>query len=252
MTLLRVNVGGLDFFGDRGPYAIAKEGFTGWDDNEYRSTTEARVNSHGNYPTTSYRDAKTVNLNGYILGGSADQLNHRMDLFTQVLIEGQVGKISVERPWGLRWANCQVTSRKTTEVGGLNRATFSLAVRIDDPRRFGNTERFSTPVGTPKDVYQRGTAEAHPLITVTGSMPGGYEIILGPKTIVVTRGIASGQTHTIDTRTGILRSNGSVVVGGLGLTELFTVKPGLAQNLYSLPRTSGSGTVHLDVTETFS
>lgn len=251
MTLLRVNVGGLDFFGHQGPYAIGKEGFTGWDDQEYRSASEARANAHGNYPERSYREAKTVNLNGFILANRPDQLNHFMDRFNGILAEGRSEKLTVARPWGARWAPASVVSRKTVEVGGMPRATFSLALSLESPERFGAMEPFSGPIGTAFDVYQRGVLEAWPMLTITGSMPGGYEITLGGHLLEITKGIASGQTHTIDTKTGILRSNGAVVVGGLGITELFTVKPGLAQSIYSLPRTTGSGTLKVEVTDTY-
>jgi len=251
VTLLRVNVGGIDFFGHQGPFAIGKEGFTGWDDQEYRSASEARVNAHGNYPERSYREAKTVNLNGFIIANGSEQLNHYMDLFNGILAEGRSEKLTVDRPWGARWAPASVVSRKTVEVGGLPRATFALSLRLESTERFGQIETFSGGIGTAFDVFQRGVVETWPMLTVTGSMPGGYEISLGGQLLEITKGIATGQTHTIDTKTGILRSNGSVVVGGLGITELFTVKPGLAQSIYSAPRTTGTGTLKVEVTDTY-
>lgn len=253
MTLLRVSVGGLDFFGHRGPYAIGKDGFTGWDDQDYRSDSAARPNSHGNYPAPAYREPKTVNLNGHVVAGSPDQLNHLMDRFNGILANGDPGPITVERPWGSRWAPAAtIVSRKAVEVGGLNRGTFALVLRLDDPQKLGEKRAFSGAVGTAFDVYQRGTAPAWSIITVTGSMPNGYEISLGAQLIQVTQAVVSGRPHTIDTRTGILRVNGAVVTGGLGIAELFRVDPGLPQSVYTLAPFSGTGTVRFDVTDTYT
>lgn len=252
MTLLRVNVGGLDFFGHRGPYAIGKDGFTGWDDQDYRADIVARPNAHGNYGSPSYREAKTVNLSGHIVAAGAAPLNQLIDRFNGILAEGGTEQITVQRPWGARWApSACIVSRKAMEVGGLNRGTFALVLRLDDPQRFGESYAPSTTADAPLDVFHRGNADAWPVIMVTGSMPGGYELMIDGRLLEVLSPLVSGQPHVINTRTRRITVGGSRTYGAFGISEPLHIVPGLVQNFYALPKTSGSATFKVAYYDTY-
>lgn len=243
MTLLRVNVGGLDFFGHRGPFGIGKDGFTGWDDQDYRADSTARPNSHGNYPAPAYREPKTVTLNGHIIASGADQLNHYMDLFNGISAEGESEKLTVQRPWGARWAPvASVVSRKALEIGGLNRGTFSLALRIDDPCKYGDQQVETATTAASTYLRNRGNALAWPVVTVTGSMPLGYAVNIGGVKVDVLADLVSGAPHVIDMKKRRLRVNGVWVYGRLEAASFPAVRPGLRQSFSLTPFESGSGT----------
>lgn len=253
MTLLRVNVGGLDFFGHRGPFAIGKDGFTGWDDQTYRKDSTARPNSHGNFPAPSYREAKTVNLNGHIIADGADQLNHFMDRFNGILTEGGTGKLTVQRPWGARWAPvASIVSRKALEVGGLTRGTFALVLQIDDPCKYGKRNSPVAKPGEPTYLVQRGNADAWAVITVAGSMPLGYTVKIGSTLIDVSAPLVSGAPHTIDMAMRRLKVGGAWEYQSLHATTFPPVKPGPRQSFSLTPFEGGTGSATAVFYDTYS
>lgn len=131
-----------------------------------------------------------------------------------------------------------------------NASRFQIRLKADDPRKFGEKRSVSTAVGVPADVFQYGTHPATPVATITGSLPAGYNLQLNGRLVSITKGLASGSTHTVDMRTGILRQNGAVVAGGFSYAELLKVDPGTPQNFY-WDAPSGSGTARLDFYDTY-
>lgn len=150
-----------------------------------------------------------------------------------------------------QWAWVKLAGSIRSKPATGNYLEWQINLKAIDPYKYGELRSFSAPTGVSFDVYHRGTVSAWPILTITGDMPDGYKVSLGGKSIEVSRPISAGQTHTIDTRTGLLRVNGSVVSGGVGDNDMFKIAPGEPQSINSLSLGSGSGTVQVNVRDTF-
>ncbi|NKG22202.1 hypothetical protein [Paeniglutamicibacter terrestris] len=142
-------------------------------------------------------------------------------------------------------------SEVDTEFLTENMLRFQIPLEAIDPFKYGEARSFSAAVGEGFDVYQRGTVPAIATVTVTGSLPGGYELLLGGRLVTVERAVTSGSPHVVDMRTGILRVGGAVDRGGIVYSELFKIAPGMPQNFYSVARTPGTGTVKVAFNDTY-
>src|SRR5690606_7429585 len=109
----------------------------------------------------------------------------------------------------------------------------------------------SVALGTSVSVFQRGTVPAWPVVTVTGSAPGGYAVSLGGRLVRVTAPLVSGSPHTLDMRTGILRAGGSRVYMGIAEAEYFAVPPGSPRTFVTSINTTGSATVSISLNDTY-
>lgn len=249
MPTKQVLIGGLALHGeDRAGQWVVEE-LEGWyEPPAPKGTTSERVNGHGEIDVPDYYGARTPTVSGILfhkgrgLAVSAmERLSANMSLEAKKLVVTDAGLS--------RWANAKLAGLDWTEV---TRGTMRFQARFKcvDPFKYGESRSFSAAVGSPVDVFHRGTVPAWPVVTVTGSMPEGYELTLGGQLVEVTKGLASGSTHTIDMRTGILRENGSRVYGSIGIAEYFMVKPGSRQSFYSVAA-SGSGTATVRFNDTY-
>lgn len=213
-----------------------------------KSNTEARALADGDYDAEVFYASRLVTVNGRLSAASPEMAFSASERLSSLL--RAPGMFAVDQFGMMRWGTARRGRIAPGKIKGRH-LPFQMELRFNDPYKYGKKVGFSGAVGTAFDVYQRGTTAAWPFITVTGSMPGGYEVMIGGQLIEVTQGIAAGQTHTIDTRTGILRVNGSVAINGLGIAELFQINPGLPQSIYSLPKSTGTGTLKVDITDTY-
>ena len=225
------------------------EKLTGWyDAPASKGDGGERPLADGDYEAQRFYGPRMVTIDGILfhkgrgqLISAREQLNVGASLNKQNLVVTDFGltRRLVVKALGVDWIE------KT-----LDASRFQIRLRSDDPRKFGESQRFSGSVGAPFDVYQRGTHPATPVATVTGSFASGYDWNLNGRLVSVTKSLTSGSTHTIDMRTGILRQNGAVVAGGFSYSELLKVNPGMAQSFYAVAA-SGSGTVRLDYYDTY-
>lgn len=213
---------------------------------------EARDTADGDYGADEFYGIREITLSGRLKAVNHDMAHEAEEWLKSMFLDGS-GIMRVHGHGPGQWATVKQNGiiRCRIEPGTDDRLVWQLPLKAEDPYKYGEKRTFSGTVGTPFNVHQRGFRRAWPFITVSGSMPGGYEITLGGNLIEVTRAVTTGNPHTIDTRTGILRVNGSVVTNGLGIAELFQVNPGLPQSAYSLPKTTGTGTVTFSVTDTY-
>ena len=249
MPTKQVLIGGFALHGeDRAGQWVVEE-LEGWyEPPAPKGSTSERVNGHGEIDVPDYYGARTPTVSGILFHkgrgvavSAMERLSAHMTLEAKKLVVTDAGLS--------RWANAKLAGLDWTEV---TRGTIRFQARFKcvDPFKYGASNSFSAAVGSPVDVFHRGTVPAWPVVTVTGSMPEGYELTLGGQLVEVTKGLASGSTHTIDMRTGILRENGSRVYGSIGIAEYFTVKPGSRQSFYSVAA-SGSGTATVRFNDTY-
>lgn len=255
MRDLRVNVAGLDFFGDAGPFLIGPEGFSGWDDGvEMRVDQQARPQAHGSIPLPGFQDSRVVQLSGNVLADSPAQLGYLKDRFLGLLNSGQTGRIQVSRPWGTRWADCQLTGQsRFTERGGRDSATFQLQVWCADPVKYGDTNTFAVPSGNSYvQLFHRGNTLSLPTLVIAGSMPGGYKIQSSSGAeYSVTRALVSGTPHTIDMRDGMLQIGSAYASVGVGVAGIWRISPGNNQSIRVIPISTGTATMTAYVTDSF-
>lgn len=225
----------------------------GWADSpDRKQKSEPRPLADGDYDSDEFFDVREITITGRLKAKSHEMAHEAENWLKAMLLNGSATMLvrghgpdqhaTVKLAGGIK---CKI------EPGTDDYMKWQIRLKANDPYKYGDKQSFSGAVGTAFDVYQRGTVPAWTFITATGSMPNGYEISLGTQLIQVTRAVTAGNPHTIDTRTGILRVNGVVVAGAMGIAELFQVQPGLPQSVYALAPVTGTGTFKFDVTDTY-
>lgn len=225
------------------------EKLTGWyEAPESKGGGEARPLSDGDFGGQSNYGPRMVTVDGVLFHRSRGELVTAMERFN-ALAKLTAQRLVVTDAGLSRFANVKSLGTSWTPHT-LDASRFQVRLKSDDSFKYGESHSLSGAVGTPFDVFQRGTFEATPVATVTGSFGSGYDLNLNGRLVTITKSLASGSTHTIDMRTGILRQNGTVVAGGFSYAELLKVKPGMPQNFYAVAP-SGSGNVRLDYYDTY-
>jgi len=255
---LTVRVDGLTFSGTRGPFAIGKDGFDGWDDGvTWRVPEVERPNAHGYYDLPSYMNPRTISITGYALAESSRELRFMRSRLVGLLAGGSTGRIQVSRDGWTEWADCKVATEGIAfdEVYGQNYANFMVQLWCPNPLKYGDVNTFTVPSGASYvTVFHRGNAVGYPSIVVSGSMPGGYVLqSTGGAEYRVTTPLTSGNPHTIDMATGLLVRGGLVVSGGVTRADLWRVQGGsTATNLRLQPITTGTGTATATLLDTYT
>lgn len=215
-----------------------------------KRNNESRTAGDGSFKTPVFYENRLITINGRLFSKNHEYL-HQAEGILNALGHRGGAKLLVEGHGPTQWATVDPRGNPELNIVTGTFLQFQIPLEAIDPFKYGESHSPSGSVGSAFDVFQRGTVEAFPVVTVSGSLPGGYELTLGGRLVSVTRAVTSGSPHTLDMRTGILRVGGSVARGGISYSELFSVKPGMAQSFYSLPITSGSGTVTLRYNDTF-
>lgn len=217
-----------------------------------KTRDEPRPRGDGGFVTPVEYGTRYITINGMVQSRSHDYLHEAEMRLNALAFRGGV-KMLVQGHGATQWATVQPRSGSEPEFDYVTDQLmrFQLPFEAIDPFKYGESYAPSGAIGSPFDVYHRGNVPAWPVITVSGSLPGGYEFSLGPRLVTVSRAVTSGSPHTVDMRTGILRVGGSVARGGIGYSELFAIQPGLPQNFYSLPAGGGSGTVTVRYNDTY-
>lgn len=221
-----------------------------WDRPAPKRGGESRANGDGSYKSKVTYGNRLISITGRVMSKNHEYLHQAQSQLNALGLRGGA-KLLVSGHGPAQWATVQPRDDTTAEFMTDKYLRFQIPLDAIDPFKYGESYSPSGAVGSAFDVFQRGTVEAFPVVTVSGSLPGGYELTLGGRLVSVTRAVTSGSPHTLDMRTGILRVGGSVARGGISYSELFSVKPGMPQSFYSLPITSGSGTVAVRYSDTF-
>lgn len=257
---LRARIGDLTFWQGRPPvrepfaFVFTPTGFKGWDDPIAQRRTETTYpNSAGSFDSPGYGVARVISFTGYAIARTPGDLVHAGDRFAGLLADGSLGRLVVTREDEDRWADVRLAASATpafvVKAPSRTAADFTIQFWAPDPRKYGITHQFGP--GSNLTLWHYGNAQAYPILTITGSLPTGYTID-GPNGLSysVTQALTSGQTHTIDMRTGILSLNGVAQFGVSSVADLWTVPPGARQTNVFVPA-SGSGQLSASVVDTF-
>lgn len=240
MRELHVNVAGLDFFGDSGPFLIGPDGFEGWDEGvDMRLDKTGRPRAHGSFDLPGFQESRVVSLSGNVLAGSPAQLSYLKERLLGILAGGQSGRIQVARPWGTQWANCRLGAKtRFTERGGKDSATFQIQLWCADPRKFGDLKTFPIAAGTPATVFHRGNYDASPVVQINGPVAGGFTITHPGGLYTAVGDLAAGSTIRVDFNTGRLRLNGNDRSDLVTQADLYKVPSG-GTAVFSVNRGAG-------------
>lgn len=248
--MLLVRVGEVEFHGhtDSG-FLIGPKGFKGWEGAPAtRRERSDRPGGHGQFPARAYKNARLVTLSGTALGTSEADVAFMSDVLAGI---GQdVTRVTVTTEAGTRWADGSVEGPIVWErVGGTSEAEFELSFLFADPFKYGETRQTVNSGSTFTQSFHYGNAPAIPKFTVTGNMTSGYSLVgKGGRVFSVPQSLPTGQTATIDFRTGIVRHDGVRVAN---VTPSWWSVGGGEQVGWQLVPVTGSGTATCYLTDTF-
>ena len=215
-----------------------------------KRNNESRVTGDGSFRSPVFYENRLITINGRLMSRNHDYL-HQAEGIINALGHRGGAKLLVQGHGPTQWATVDPRDSPDLTIVTDKFMQFQIPLEAIDPFKYGESYSPSGAVGTGFDVFHRGTVPALPVVTVAGSLPGGYELSLGGRLVSVSRAVNSGSPHTVDMATGILRVGGSVARGGFEYSELLSVDPGLPQNFYSVARTTGSGTVKVRFSDTY-
>lgn len=201
-----------------------------------------RPRGPGSFRTKVEYDNRLITYNGRVTSKNHGYLHQAAGRITALGHTGPV-KMLVSGHGPGQWATVDLRGSIVPTFPTDTRMEFQIPLEAIDPFKYGESHAHSGSLGSPFDVFQRGTVPAWPVVTVSGSIPNGYELTLNGRLVSVNRPVVSGSPHTVDMATGILRVGGSVARGGFEYSELLSIEPGLSQNFYSVAKNTGSGTV---------
>lgn len=250
MPTKQVLIGDLALHGDDRAGQWVVEELDGWyEPPAPKGATAERVNGHGEIDVQDYYSARTPTVSGILFHKGRGQAVTAMErLSAHMTLEAK--KLVVTDAGLSRWANAKLAGLDWTEV---TRGTIRFQARFKcvDPFKYGASNSFSVALGSAVTVFHRGTVPAWPVVTVTGSAPGGYAVSLGGRLVRVVAPLVSGSPHTLDMRTGILRAGGVRVHSAITVAEYWSVPPGVGSVANTAPVTTGTATVRFDFYDTY-
>lgn len=227
--------------------------WTGWNDSPDRVVkSEQRPNADGESESVDYFAAREITINGRLIAHNHDAMHEAETWLKGMLLRGS-GRMTVRGHGPTQSATVKLNGgiRCNPEPGTDNFLRWQLRLRAIDPYKYGTARSVSTPQGAPLDVFQMGNAPAWPVLTVTGSMPGGYDAVLGSRLVEVRAPLESGKPHVINMRTGRITIGGARAYGVFGSSDLHVIEPGSTQGFYPTAKTSGTATFKLAYSDTY-
>lgn len=221
-----------------------------WEPPPTKDEATPRVNGDGGVVGVTYYESRPVTVDGTISASSRDYVLEGITALNRAAVPSG-GKLMIRDGKLPLWLNARVLGVDYTWLTQCN-VRYQLRLLADDPYKYGDTQSFSTSAGSSVAVSHRGNVPAWPVVTITGSMPGGYSMSLNGRTVKVTQGLSSGKTHTLDMRSGILREDGDRIHGGIDISEYLRINPGKRQTFTASATGSGSGAFSVRVKDTYN
>lgn len=223
----------------------------GWSERPpVKQDEQPRTNGDGSIKTPVFYGNRLITINGRLFTKNHEYLHQAEGVLNALGHRGGV-KLLVGGHGPAQWATVDPRDSPTLSVVSGNFLQFQIPLEAIDPFKYGASNSFSADLGSTVTVFQRGTVPAWPVVTVTGSAPGGYTLSLGGGLVRVIAPLVSGTPHTLDMRSGVLRVGGSRVHSAITAAEYWSVKPGAQQTANTAPVTTGSGTVKFDFYDTY-
>lgn len=241
----RAEVGEL-IFGREGSsrYGLHVDEVDGLSVGEVQEVGVAQYNGAGQYDLDNViREPRIITISGVAVARSMAELGFIEERMRACLITtSAVGQFSWTE-YG-RSLDCDVRRYRGwrfSRIGSTGAAEYTARFRAPSQLVYGESKDYGP--GTSLVVVNRGTYPAWPVIEVTGSMPSGYRVVANNRSYIVTRGIAAGETHRIDMRTGLLSIGGVPQVGASSAPRKLSAPVG-PTTFYITPA-SGSGAIRV-------
>lgn len=236
---------------------IAREGvwkrlgeLEGWFDSpDPKRKSVQRENGDGNYPSEINYESRLITFAGRVTSKNHEYLHEAGNRL--VALPGRGGKQFVVKGHGpTQEAIVDPRGKVSITFPTDTRMEFQIPLEAVDPFKYGERRYKSVASGSSDTVFHRGTVDAWPKVTVSGSMPDGYTVTIDGQAVSVPMGIPSGVTHTIDYRRRRLYINGELFMGAFGSQNFRSIPPGLRTSV-SLSAPSGSGSAGVTVYDTY-
>lgn len=200
-----------------------------------KSNSEARALDDGDYDAEVFYGSRLVTVNGRLSAKSPEMAFSASERLSGLLRAPAM--FSVDQFGMMRSGMARRGRIAPGQIKGRH-LPFQMELRFIDPYKHGEERTATGSASVPAPVFQRGTAPAWPVVTLSGTASSSsgqpYTLTLNGRSVTVTAGrFAADPAHTIDFRTGILRVGGSVVVGGIGAADFSPINPGLPQAMSS-------------------
>lgn len=221
-----------------------------WDRPAPKRAGESRANGDGSYPTPVQYGNRLISITGRVMSKNHEYLHQAQSQLNALGLRGGA-QLLVSGHGPAQWATVQPRGETTAEFMTDKYLRFQIPLEAIDPFKYGEWRKFSASVGTGIAVFHRGNAPAFPRVVVSGSMPGGYTLILAGQQVVVTEPLVSGSPHTIDYRKRRLYKGGSPVRGGLSTASYARVEPGQRDTFSITPGTTGTATATMTLYDTY-
>lgn len=219
--------------GGQGSYVISE--MTGWDEMPGLNDLSApRVRGHGEHLGDQFSQARTVTVAGTIVDDSGLRDVLATALQDAAIVTSDLDTLTVT-VFGRRLTAAARVIRRTVSAGatyGVGAVPFALQFKCPDPLRYDAAQPpvsavlpvssggMAFPMAFPMDfgssgalgqitLFNNGTAPAPIFLTVTGSLPSGFEVsTTDGQRLRYEFPVASGETLTLDTGEGTLVTGG--------------------------------------------
>lgn len=236
---------GADRFGE-----WVTEGIEGWDEAPaVRSEESARTDADGDFVMPAYYSARTPTLDGILFA------KNRGQGLEAIKSLNQAARLNPERltitDYGMaRWAMARYAGLDYTWV---KPSVLRWQVRLNcpDPYKYGAKHSIPVVAGSSGYLVNRGNAQAWPVITIEGSMPLGYKVILNGVTIDVVEPLVAGKPHVIDMKKRRITINGVWGYGLMDAPSYPSIRPGARQAISFVPFESGTGQAVVAFNDTY-
>lgn len=219
-----------------------------WGSPDTRGDTEDFPDADGELDLPVYNQARLLTLQGHLHSTDHNQL-HKAGKF---LSSSMFGRFTVRGHGDTLWADGRRNSGFLFMPVTDTFAQWQVRIKFNDPRQYGDTRKWSASVGSnAAGIHHRGNYNAVPRFTVAGNMPGGYRLTIKGQVFNVTQPLVPGHPHSLDYGTGRLRIDSSIIHGGLGWGYKPLITPGVSTVLAIEPRTTGTATATLTLTDTY-
>lgn len=251
----KVLLDGVDLHTGRiGTAELLVEKVTGWRESPpIKGDHDERHDGHGALPTQRFYGARTVTIDGVVLGRDAAQREQALEVVRRAGESRSLTRLTIKDFVGTAYANVVGAGMIPDEVKVSQSFTrYSLVVTAPDPFKYGDWQDPVESVnGTDVRVFHRGNADSAPLVSVTGSAPNGYEISYeGREFFDVLTPLSSGQMHVVDFNTGRAYF-GDTVLTDYGRAKAIRVRRGAPQIMSVQAFGSGNVTGIVDVQDTW-
>lgn len=199
---------------------------------EVRRESTSRPISHGDFSSTGHYGSKVYSITGTALANTPEELQAMRDELVVKVDPGQTHEVALHTRSEVRYINVSQGSALSWIRINDTRARFMLELYASDPRMYGgiltaqshsqSREGFAirypityplsmgkTEKASTATISNSGNTEAWPVYTVDATLPSGFSIRNGGRSIVFSGPTFAGTPVVVDTFSGSVTVDGS-------------------------------------------